>query len=154
MILFAGLAAIGAFAPWVTVAQVFEVSGTSREGWIVIAILLFVFAALIFGERDGVPDFYWTRIVALVGGLVIAGLGIYDWTHVDAAVTDLIGQVPGGGLVSSLFGVQWADVVVKSGWGVWLTAIAGGGLAFFSVVAIAMDVAGDPGESEAAAPSR
>lgn len=131
-----GLAGIGAFAPWMTVAQVFEISGTSREGWFVVALVGLVLASLIFGERAGERAPYWTRSVALAGGIAIAVLGAYDWMHLDTGVADLVSQVPGGALVSSIFGTTWANVVVQSAWGVWLVTVAGGCLAIAALASI------------------
>lgn len=113
----AGLMALGAFGPWVTVLtrSVSGIDGTN-DGWAVLALA--ALAALIFytrGHRSA------GMLVVLVLGLVGLGLTIYDRTHIQHIIDS------GGDLI---------QVTASVGWGLNLAMLASGSLTIAALTQI------------------
>lgn len=102
--------AIGAFGPWVTVLA-FSRSGFDGDGQITLGAAVLALIVLVTVDPFDLKDRRSPGIVAIVLGLAVAGIALYDWRNIDslAASTDT------------------ADALVTPsvGWGLWLTVFSG-----------------------------
>lgn len=99
----AGISAVivvAAFMPWASVFF-FTVNGIDGDGQITAVAAGIVACVALFGRSRGAIG-----VFALIGGIITAGVGIYDLSNIEGVAND------SGGVVSA-------------GSGLWLTAIAG-----------------------------
>lgn len=89
----AAVAAIGSFLPWASVGP-FTVNGTSGDG--VITLVLAAIAA-VFALR--LPKGRGSRSALLIGGVLIAAIGMYDMVDISSQSDGLFSASVGVGIV-------------------------------------------------------
>lgn len=91
-------AAIGSFLPWATVGPI-TVNGTDGDGTITLVIAAI---AAVFAFR--LPNGRGSRILPLIGGLLIAAIGIWDTVDISSQSDEFFKTSIGIGIVITTLG--------------------------------------------------
>ncbi|WP_052596264.1 hypothetical protein [Luteipulveratus mongoliensis] len=95
----------------------------TKDGWVtlIVALIVGVFGALLALGKIKLP----ASIVGILGGLIVTGIGIYDYFDLQSNGDDIKSQAQG------------STVEVSAGWGLWLVIVAGLAMIAISAVTLA-----------------